>query len=218
MLYELEIAMGKVPAPGQRRSAAAVAGRSAVPQYPGRRHRQHAPHRDLHRQAVLAGQPDRPPRPGRIPLLRNAAGRAHEPGPAIIAAGADRLVLARSRSTGRSRAGAPRCMTASCWSISSGPISSRCSATSSVPATRSIRSGSMRSASSVFRITAPCSTAASSSNCAARSSPGTCSARKASPAPRCASSIPPSSACRSRSQGLNESPPRRHLQRPPRCR
>ena len=39
-----------------------------------------------------------------------------------------------------------------------------------------------------------------SSNCATRSSPGTCWAKKASPAPRCASSIPRSSACRSRSR------------------
>ena len=44
------------------------------------------------------------------------------------------------------------------------------------------------------------STAASSWNCARRSSPGTCWARKARPAARCASSIPRSSACRSRSR------------------
>ena len=57
-----------------RAPIAAVAGRPAVPQSAGRRHRQHPPHRDLHRQAVLAGRPDRPARPGRIPLLRDAAG------------------------------------------------------------------------------------------------------------------------------------------------
>ena len=55
------------------RGAAAVAGRPPVPQPPDRRHRQHPPRRDLHRQALLAGRPDRPARPRRIPLLRDAA-------------------------------------------------------------------------------------------------------------------------------------------------
>ena len=95
MLYELEIALGNVPAPdGSAAKPAALAGRSAVPQHPGRRHRQHPPHRDLHRQIVLAGRPDRPARSGRIPLVRNAAGRAHEFGSAIAAARAGRLALA----------------------------------------------------------------------------------------------------------------------------
>ena len=73
-----------------------MAGRSPVPQHPGRRHRQHPPHRDLHRQTVFARRSDRPARPGRIPLVRNAAGCAHESRPAIAAARADRLVLARA--------------------------------------------------------------------------------------------------------------------------
>ena len=116
-----------VPRAGRGRAAAAMAGRPPVPQSPGRRHRQHPPRRDLHRQAVLARRPDRPARPGRIPLVRDAAGRAHEPGAAIAAARADRLVLARAAATARWCAGAPRCTTASCCRISSGRIFSACS-------------------------------------------------------------------------------------------
>ena len=95
LLYELEIALGMVPRRGARH-AAAVAGRPPVPQPAGRRHRQHPPRRNLHRQAVLAGRPDRPARPGRVPLVRNAARRAHEPRAAIAAARAGRVVLARA--------------------------------------------------------------------------------------------------------------------------
>ena len=110
-----------------RRGTAAVAGRPAVPQPAGRRHRQHASLRNLHRQAVFAGRPDRPARPGRVPRLRDAAQCAHEPCPAIAGARASSRASGRTRSTAASRAGAPRCMTASCCRIMSGPISSTCS-------------------------------------------------------------------------------------------
>jgi hypothetical protein len=69
----------------QGRCAAAVAGRSPVPQSAGRRDRQHAPLRNLHRQALFAGRADGAARAGRVPRLRDAAQRAHEP----RAAGAD---------------------------------------------------------------------------------------------------------------------------------
>ena len=95
MLYELEIALRRCP----RRAMAprrAVARRSLVPQPAGRRDRQHPPRRDLHRQIVLARRPDRPAWPRGIPLLRDAAGRAHEPRAAIVAARAGRQVLARA--------------------------------------------------------------------------------------------------------------------------
>ena len=51
-LYELEIAFQQLPS--QRATVAAVARRPVVPQPADRRHRQHAPRRVLHRQAVLA--------------------------------------------------------------------------------------------------------------------------------------------------------------------
>ena len=51
-VYELEIAFAQLPAPAT--PVAAVARRSRVPPSARRRHRQHAPRRVLHRQAVLA--------------------------------------------------------------------------------------------------------------------------------------------------------------------
>ncbi len=75
------------------RGAPALAGRPAVPQPPRRRHRQHAPLRNLHRQALFARRPDRPAGAGRVPRLRDAAQCADEPRPAIAGPGADRALL-----------------------------------------------------------------------------------------------------------------------------
>ena len=104
-LYELEIAMAQVPAPGEgtRTTAIALDGRPAVPQSFDRRYRQYPSFGNLHRQAILAGWPDRPSRPRRIPRLRNAAECPHEPCPAADGAGADCAVLAEP---GRGQAGA----------------------------------------------------------------------------------------------------------------
>ncbi len=57
-----------------------------------------------------------------------------------------------SRSAARWCAGAPRCMTGSCSAISSGRIFWACSPICATPATASIRSGTKRSANSAFRI------------------------------------------------------------------
>ena len=57
-LYELEIAFAPAAAAATAR-AAALAGRPHVPPPAGRRHRQHAPHRVLHRQAVQPRQRQR---------------------------------------------------------------------------------------------------------------------------------------------------------------
>jgi hypothetical protein len=64
------------------------------------------------------------------------------------------------------------------------------------PATTSTMPGSRRTSSSASRWWAPCRPRASSSPCATRWSPGTCWARKARPAARCATSIRRSSASR----------------------
>ena len=81
-LYELEIALAQIPEAGRRRRAAALAHRPADAQHLDRRHRQHPPRRDLHRQALFARRPDRAARARRVPRLRDAAGPAHEPGAA----------------------------------------------------------------------------------------------------------------------------------------
>ena len=144
----------KVPRPGAGAGAAALAGRPAVPQHPGRRHRQHPSRRDLHRQAVLARRTDRPAWPGRIPLVRNAAGCADESRRSNSCCARWSRGSGASRSTASWCAGARRCMTASCWSISSGRTSSRCWTISTREGYASIRSGSTRSANSAFRSTA----------------------------------------------------------------
>jgi hypothetical protein len=79
--------------PGARCGSGApepVAGRSHAPQPAGRRDRQHAPRRVLHRQAVLPRRQHRSPRPAGAARLRDAAARAHEPGAAVAAARPDR--------------------------------------------------------------------------------------------------------------------------------
>ena len=62
-----------------------------------------------------------------------------------------------------------------------------------------------------------CTAAALRSNCVRRSSPGTCWAKRVSPAAPCASSIHRSSGCRSRSTALSEGRHVDHLQRPSRA-
>ncbi len=94
-LYELEHRLRQrcPSAPASRR---ALAGRPVVPQSARRRHRQHASRRDLHRQAVFARTADRTAGAGRVPRVRDAAARAHEPARSSSAAGAGRAVLARA--------------------------------------------------------------------------------------------------------------------------
>jgi uncharacterized protein (DUF2126 family) len=94
-LYELEIAFRQLPAKPARRRAA-VAGRPPAAQPADRRHRQHAPRRVLHRQAVLARRPTGRLGPARDARLRDAAARAHEPRAAAAAARAGGALLAQA--------------------------------------------------------------------------------------------------------------------------
>ena len=147
LLYELDIALSMVPQAGAGRNAAAVAGGPAAAKPSHRRRRQHPPRRNLHRQAVLAGRADRSARPGRVSLLRDAAGRADEPGAAIVAAGAGRLVLARAAAwrAGALGNGAARPLHARAFCLAGFSWRARRSA----PRRLSVRSGVVRGAARI---------------------------------------------------------------------
>ena len=185
------------PAARTGRRPAAMAARSPDAQHSHRRDRQHPSGGNLHRQALFAGRPDRPSRPRRVPRLRNAAGPAHEPRPAIARSARSSPACGATRSTGRCRAGARHCTTDSCCPTSSGRTSSTCSPTSERMGWPSAPTGTRRRPNFVFRSAARSNTRASSSSCARRSSPGMCWARPAPSAARRAIPTARPSACRS---------------------
>jgi transglutaminase-like putative cysteine protease len=86
--------------PGRRRTSRALAGGSAAAQSLDRRHGQHASGRILHRQTVFSGGADRAPGAFGNARLRDAAARAHEPHPAVAAAGDGGAFLAQALRAG----------------------------------------------------------------------------------------------------------------------
>jgi uncharacterized protein (DUF2126 family) len=151
-VYELEIAFRRCPE--DRAQVPALADRPPAAQPADRRHRQHAPRRVLHRQAV---QPDSAT--GRLGLLEL---RAFEMPPHARMSLAQQLLLRaliarfwqQPYAPPRCGAGAPSCTTASCcrtsWRRTSATSSTSCASS----ATRSISTGSRRTSSSASRGTA----------------------------------------------------------------
>ena len=186
-LYELEIAFRQIAA---RPADAAVAGRPHLPQPAGRRHRQHASHRVLHRQAVHARRGRRPPRPARAARLRDAAALADERGAAGAAARPGRDVLGPALRAAAEPLGHAAARRFHAAALRLAGFRATCSAISA-EAGYPLRAGMVRAA---FRVplsagSARSRSAASSSSCAMRSSRGTCWARSRAAAARCAMSI-----------------------------
>ena len=183
----------------ERRLRSPLAGRSNLPQPPGRRDRQHAPHRVLHRQAVQPRQRRRASGPGRAARLRDAAARTHEPHPAAAGARARRVVLENSlpRVSGSMGHRAARPVLAA--RISCRMTSKTCSAISRARDSGSSATGSRRTASFAFRSWDRSKRAEGSSSSSGKpSSPGMCSAKRPAAAATCATSTRRSSASRSK--------------------
>ncbi len=181
-LHELEIAMAQIDrlddAAGRSPARPAVARRPDLPQHADRRHRQHAPRRVLHRQALRARQRQRPAGPARAARLRDAAARAHEPGAAAAAAGADRALLGRAVSARAGALGHRAARSVHAAALRRRRLRRRARRPERGRLRLRRRRGSRRTSSSASRTSARSPTAASTSSCATPSSRGTCSARR----------------------------------------
>ncbi len=185
------------PAAAVRRRYAAVAGRPPVPQPADRRHRQHAPRRVLHRQAVLARHAAGPPRAARAARLRDAAARAHEPRAAAAAAGAVARFWQAPYTARLARWGTElhdRFMLPHFVEQDFDDVAATSCARSGYPLDAAWFAPHFEFRFPLVRRRSR--RAACTSSCARRSSRGTSSARRARPAARCATSIRRSSGCR----------------------
>ena len=202
----------------RRRGRDAVAGRPPPAQSAGRRHRQHASRRVLHRQALLARQRRRPAGAGRVPRLRDAAARADEPVPDAAAARAGRALLAQAlpRAAGALGHRAARPLHAAAFRRPG--LSRRGARPAARRVSRSSRTGSTRFFEFRFpRYGDGRLARASSSSCGRRSNRGTCWAKSQARAARRAMSTRRSSGCRC-SARADRAAARGDLQRPRACR
>ena len=217
-LYELEIALAQVPLPGM--------GQQPLPWLVDRLFRNLLIDvtGNTHRSEIcidklfLAGRADRPPGAGRVPRLRNAAERPHEPCPAIAGPRVDCPLLEKPKAEGKlvrwgtalhDRFMLPHYV----WAGFPGRARRPEAPTASI----FVPNGSRPSLNSASPSAARSNTWAQSSNCARRWNPGMSWVRKARRAAPCATSIQfgraPAGQARNRQSGALH----RRLQRPRRA-
>jgi hypothetical protein len=173
-VYELEIAFSQFPPlVGDGRVRAALDRRPRAAQPADRLDRQHASRRVLHRQAVLARWPDRPPRPARDARLSRCRRMRACRLPSNCCCAPDRPLLAhalRARAAGALGHRAARPLHAA--ALRPAGLRRRHREMRAAGYRARSASGLRRTSSSASRCTGDFAARASNSNCGTRSSPG----------------------------------------------